>query len=471
LYLSYPGLDAKAQPLTPSPFVAELERAFGETPLSRRIDQELSPVPREGDILCPRDLRLRAVYDAVHGNAQRLASLVKIGATETASTASPLVVDNLLASLKTIHARSRGEGFGTYEGVFASAELAATLAERFGPRRCWSPSQLETYAHCPFRFFAERVLKLEPLGDLAFQINHALRGELLHGTLANYHRALNAEHRRPSSPSKQSALEFERAAATVLATLLEGLASDEPVQQALREVDRRLLSQWLANYYVQHQKYDELWTENDEPLRPAHFEISFGPATDFLVEEESVQVAGDQLATTAPLELRRDGESLFFRGRVDRVDLGKVAGQEVFNVVDYKSGSKYRLTPESISAGETLQLPLYALAIEQLLLADRGVVAWQASYWQVKEKGFNHRNALKFRQTIEGVVEVDPEWLELQEALLDRVFALVRGIRQGQFPMHCADEDCTGHCEFRTVCRVAQVRSLEKTWQPPGKTP
>jgi hypothetical protein len=35
--------------------------------------------------------------------------------------------------------------------------------------------------------------------------------------------------------------------------------------------------------------------------------------------------------------------------------------------------------------------------------------------------------------------------------------------------MHSADDECTGLCEFSTVCRVNQARALEKTWQPPGE--
>jgi hypothetical protein len=51
--------------------------------------------------------------------------------------------------------------------------------------------------------------------------------------------------------------------------------------------------------------------------------------------------------------------------------------------------------------------------------------------------------------------------------VVDKVFSLVAGIRDGQFPVYNPREDCTSRCEFRTVCRIAQIRSLEKTWTPP----
>jgi len=41
-------------------------------------------------------------------------------------------------------------------------------------------------------------------------------------------------------------------------------------------------------------------------------------------------------------------------------------------------------------------------------------------------------------------------------------------MRQGQFPVWSSDVHCTGFCEYATVCRINQIRSLEKTWLPPG---
>jgi ATP-dependent helicase/nuclease subunit B len=418
-------------------------------------------------VFCERDLRLRAVFDALQGERALLAGMVR-RASETGQ--KDLSADNLLSALRTTHGRSRGESFGPYEGVFSNEAVIAKLAERFGPTRCWSPSQLEAYAYCPYRFFSERVMRLEPLGDLALEVDHAMRGQILHGALTHLHRQLNDWHKSPSSPAIQSSAEFEEAAAEVLDMLLETITTDAPIGQALREVDRRLLTQWLRNYYGQHQQYDDLWQDLESPLRPTYFEVSFGPKSDSFEDEEDVPVASDALTTTKPLQLERDGDTLSFRGRVDRVDLGMVAGQKVFNVVDYKSGSKYKFSLASISTGETIQLPLYALAVEQLLLVDQGAIPWQASYWLIKEKGFNNRSALAFHQLVNGEIVADEKWSAVKDELLNRIFGLVRGIRQGAFPMFSPDEHCTSRCDFRTVCRVAQTRSLEKTWQPPGES-
>jgi ATP-dependent helicase/nuclease subunit B len=54
----------------------------------------------------------------------------------------------------------------------------------------------------------------------------------------------------------------------------------------------------------------------------------------------------------------------------------------------------------------------------------------------------------------------------MREGLGDILAGLTQGIRRGRFPVFSADERCTGSCPFSTICRINQVRALEKTCQP-----
>ncbi|MCL2460803.1 MAG: hypothetical protein FWF19_05575, partial [Euryarchaeota archaeon] len=50
-----------------------------------------------------------------------------------------------------------------YDGIISDAPCVDHyLSVRFGPDADWSVSTLETYAHCPFRFWIERVLHVKP---------------------------------------------------------------------------------------------------------------------------------------------------------------------------------------------------------------------------------------------------------------------------------------------------------------------
>ena len=83
------------------------------------------------------------------------------------------------------------------------------------------------------------------------------------------------------------------------------------------------------------------------PTTPYRFELKFGE--------------GDSAHPI--LELAQAGARLKLRGRIDRVDLVQTPWP-AFRVIDYKSGSVP--TSTEVKFGEMLQLPLYAMAVQQL---------------------------------------------------------------------------------------------------------
>jgi hypothetical protein len=64
-------------------------------------------------------------------------------------------------------------------------------------------------------------------------------------------------------------------------------------------------------------------------------------------------------------------------------------------------------------------------------------------------------------------VQLSARWTELRESLLGRIGEIVTGIRRGWFPVVSGDENCTQYCPLSTGCRIAHVRSLEKSWLAP----
>ena len=202
LVLSYPALDARAQPLSPSPYVSEIERVCAPHRIRKTAGPELSSVPDSDDVLSPRDFRVRAVSQALAGDAALLAELN--GHPSTLSSAG-----NILAGLRASWSRQRGESFGPFEGMLLSEAASRALRARYGPDRCWSPSQLEQYARCPYQFFLDRVLRLTPLDEPVLEINYLGRGQMLHWLCFRpLHRDLNARLGRavrlPSAANRNS---------------------------------------------------------------------------------------------------------------------------------------------------------------------------------------------------------------------------------------------------------------------------
>jgi ATP-dependent helicase/DNAse subunit B len=451
LYLSYPALDESAQPLLPSPFLREVEDAFGEGCIPRVECVDLRPVPSDEEPITPAEFRVKAIDMALHGNVAMFAGWLRQQRT-AGDHALPIIP--LVAGLELIHDRQDRESFGPSEGMLRSPESHCYLAARYSSRHTFAATDLERYASCPFRFFLERILKIEPLDDLALEFDVLERGRIVHDVMATFHQRVNERLGRVGSPLELENAEFDAMLAAAIAESLP-TESKNSVHAAMQEVDRRLVTQWIKQYREQFAAYDALWAGFDRPMAAELFEVSFGH------DDASPP------STSASLDFIRGNQTVRIAGRVDRIDTGEVAGECVFNILDYKTGGPIKFTPESMLAGLTLQLPLYSLAVMELLLADRDAIPWQAGYWYIRDQGFQTKKALHMYRNDDGRIELEPTWEDVRDRLGDVVISLVQGMQQGEFPVHGADDDCTGRCPFHTVCRVNQVRSLEKTWDPP----
>lgn len=449
LWLSYPAVNPRAEPLLPSPYLEEVQRLCGPQ-ATRPIPTQLSPVPlpvrpgRAAEPLSPAEFRILAVDRALRGKVRWLAAV---------ETTSPL-----LPGLQMIHDRARRDAFGRFEGMLASRAARVQLRRQFGPARLWSASQLELYASCPYRFFLRHVLELKPLPELLLGVDRLQRGGRLHDVLHRLHEELRC--RDTPTPAALDQQQF----AALCDALLHELASRDgdasPLVVALRHIERHVLAQWLRNYREQHASYDAQHQVDDRFLRPpapSYFEVSFGLPLD----------RENHPSTTEPLVLQADGLTVRFCGRIDRIDLGQVetplGTRNIALVIDYKSGSHGGAAPAELD-GTDIQLEIYTLAVQQLLLRDDDTLPWACGYWFVGGDGFKLRRAL-YPPDHEDLAPA-PQWQEVQRQLRRRIGALVRALRNGQFPVFSRDDRCTSYCEFATVCRIGQVRALEKQWDP-----
>ena len=455
LWLSYPALDESAQPLLPSPFLEEVEQAFGTAGIPRIEWTDLSPVPAGDDPLCETEFRIMAASTAMAGNVALLAGLIGHDRQRVVADgdSAPCPAENLLAGLQLTHLRRDREHFSPAEGILPGKDVQRDLVARFSAERTYSATELEQYAACPYRFYMDRVLKIEPIEELTLSVDHAQRGRLAHDVLAALHRRINGSLGRAASPLEADTEEYNRLLDEALEEVLPpgGAAG---FRAALREIDRRWTMQWIGDYLEQHGRYDKLWQQCDAPLTPEFFEVSFGRPS-----EEGEQL--DPPSTGRPLELPTAGHPIRLAGRVDRIDTGSMAGRTVFNVIDYKTGGPKTFKLESVVRGTMLQLPVYALAVARLLLDDRKAVPWQIGYWYVRQRGFAGK-PLHARDGDDLVPE--SLWSEICEALPETIGGLLDGIRRGQFAVFSQDQYCTGYCPFATVCRIHQIRALGKTW-------
>jgi len=112
-------------------------------------------------------------------------------------------------------------------------------------------------------------------------------------------------------------------------------------------------------------------------MTPAHFELAFGLEQN---SREDNQREYDPASTESPLILDSgDGASVQLCGAIDRVDLSTDGRMAM--VMDYKSGNSVEYS--AIQSGESLQMPIYLMALEQLWSKAAGV----ACYDSPRDKG------------------------------------------------------------------------------------
>ena len=362
-------------------------------------------------------------------------------------------------------ARDREHGFGPFEGMFSSDAARAKLAERYGPERCWSPSQLEQYAYCPQQFFLHNVLRVKPLTRPELGIDYLERGQMLHWLLSTAHRELNDRAGGPGFSRRPGLAAVQRRRA----------AAGRGIAAATRAAARWKAAWWKSTSarswpgssvtVVSTPSTTSSGTAGTLPPRPAHFEVAVR-SRGMEDEVDDVRAASRRWRPAVdlePFELDCGDETVRFAGRIDRIDLGRLGGQAVFTIVDYKSGAVSKRTnlQAVLERATRLQLPLYALAAERLL-AEHGAAPFRAAYWHLAGKGYQEKEAVKFRcrgrRAARTQRRAGPSWRSAQAA---RAVRWCEGIRQRRVS-RCisADDKCTGLCDYSTVCRVNQARSL-----------
>ena len=294
-----------------------------------------------------------------------------------------------------------------------------------------SPTSLETWAACPFRYFLGNVLgvaALEQPEDVA-TLSPLEKGSLVHGVLENFIRSEHDEGDLPTPGKSWSEEHRDR---------LHRLAHQSFADAEERGVTGKALL-WELQREAILSDLDEFLTADAElrerfGVAPHLVEVRFGlPGSP----------GGEPGLEAAQREIPGIG-TLSFRGVADRVDLhpsGKLA-----LVLDYKTGSttSYQsMKDDPVDDGKRLQLPIYALALQKSLGED---VTVQAAYWFISARG-------RFEIFPPQPLEMD----QVAERFDSVVGTIAQGIADGLFPANPGTEDRNGfsncnYCDFNTLC-------------------
>lgn len=247
---------------------------------------------------------------------------------------------------------------GPWSGHLRDPWLLDYLARRFGDDRIWSASQLEGYAQCPFVYLIQRVLWLDELAEAEEETTALAAGSVSHKLLERFYSAFDGPY--PAELAGETEELYRRLVAEVFAEE-EGVGETWLGAPPLWAVTRRQIEHRVADFLRWELRLFE-------GRRPHRSEFAFGDHEADAVELTGCDVAG------ASTRIR-------LRGRIDRVDVAPIGGEERYYVVDYKSSR----TPTTgwYMDGGALQTPLYMAALAQKL----GVTVEAGCYRSIKNRG------------------------------------------------------------------------------------
>ena len=243
-----------------------------------------------------------------------------------------------------------------YEGVLTAETLSSESQRRLERLRRWtySVTELETYAKCPFQYFASNVLRLRVEEEEEEELSSLERGSLLHRVLRTFY--YDRLERKEPPIGRCADDDFEKAKQQldeILRNASEehrGKRKETPIGEnnLFWEMDIEKLRVALHKWLQAERTYDV-------PVLPRYFEVGFGPKRG---QDDSEFWRDPELSCTQPIAIG----DVNITGQIDRIDVGNGA----FNIVDYKTGSATVRMPEILN-GRSLQLPIYLQIAKKLL--------------------------------------------------------------------------------------------------------
>ncbi|MCE3223184.1 MAG: uncharacterized protein K0S58_1364 [Nitrospira sp.] len=414
LYLSYQRTDAAGRPLAPSTY---LDTA------------RLRPSERDSGMALPRRWRDRAdlaLFAPPLLTREELTMYTVLRGRDATSLLDRLGRDGRLFShgLEAQRAiESDRPALNGFDGILDGSTNHWSRASRRG----LSPTALESYARCPFQYFAGQVLELEPMPQMpAMELSALAMGELCHDAFRRCYlsliqqgwprAALSAE-----AIAQETSRAVDQACATYATTHGTGYAL---TWQLAKEQVARLVTITMA-------------TDREEALSSGFLPVAF------------------EIEACGILPYGENPDSVPIRGRWDRVDRHPVSG--ALRVIDYKYRANGQIEAKDRNLlqlalrGAKLQPALYTLMTATTPSNEsRGSLPEQVDFLYLLPQE---------TPGVERASFVASAWAGPNGQILKQTLqVLIDGIRDGQHVI-VPDAYCA-HCEFSTTCR----RAHQPTW-------
>ena len=414
LTLVYQRTDHAGRALLPSSYLVEAQRMIGggECVIPRRLTAKFQETPQyHSDRLTPAELTTKCLL-------QR-----QVPRRLLESSGSGRLVARGLVALPFLDGSD--SSLGVYDGITGPIEAVWHRMTSSGV----SPTSLQEYAICPFRYFAKQILNLRPL-TLPETIDQVGPAEL--GTLAH----------------------------SILRRCLESLRHDGYFQGARSEIDPvTVLRQAAREEFVRFANthpigYPLVWRLHQERLVSFLSEVLRDDLEEMAQEGWEPVLFEEDFQGTLKMQpplLSVDVPEIPVTGRLDRVDWS--ASRNAYRIIDYKF--KIGRTAQPIDTNlvmgaaraTRLQPPLY-LTMTQALAARMPDMSRDSTCHGV----WFYYLAPSWQTPLTRIAFPGNAWSSaLTMPMMQAITHVLSGIRSGRFFMYTS-EFCN-RCDYRVLCR------------------
>lgn len=414
---SFPRMDfLQGRARVPSLFNLELLRAVeGRLPDLDRFDHRIEdrsvarlgwPAPPDpGEAIDTSEFDLAVLEPLLHGRAERIRGQGRF----------LLGVNPWLARSLRTRFKRWGPAWSDDDGLVAPKEEAVIeiLKRHRLTARSHSPTSLQTYAHCPYRFFLHAVqgLRLRDGFTLVEQMDPLLRGSLVHAVQFELVRSLDADGLLP----------FTSAHADEILDRVDRILDDVAGRYAeeVLPVLPRVWETQVEGLRVDLRSWIREVISKDGDWRPYRWEFAFG-----------LPVGSGLDPRSSPEPVAVD-HGFLIRGIVDLIEKGRDGR---LRITDHKTGKAPANRPRMVGGGEFLQPLLYGLTVERSFGAE--VASGQLSY--CTQRGEFERIELRLNAESKAVV------IRVLEEIDDAV-------ERGFLPTAPKPGACF-YCDYRIIC-------------------
>ena len=314
---------------------------------------------------------------------------------------------------------------GVYNGVVQDVALQDSLRKAVGS--IFSPSMLEIYAQCPFRYLGERIWQEQLFVEKEDAVQPADEGSLLHAVLARFV-GEHLQEKITQQPWDELLEDLKLAFADVCEEFIrDGKIVSSNLWQAEQPRLLRLLTNWLRFEYADQKR----WT-------------GFTPAA---VEWDFSSKNGK------PLHLKlSDRSEAVIIGRVDRID----SDDERIFVTDYKRST----APSGVDLlkGFDLQLPVYILAVAERFAKGKKVCG--GAYFVLKDSQRKAKVVLEDVGNSDLALPKKPaaelsNWESFAAFCQKLLVEYIEAIYAGNFAVQ--PRRCDKYCQLAAICRLQEL--------------